>query len=44
MARLVAQSEGRDIATPIVAPDHFLLATRDAGYRNLASALTESTA
>ena len=28
-------------ATPIVAPDHFLLATRDAGYRNLASALTE---
>ena len=29
------------IATPIVAPDHFLLATRDAGYRNLASALTE---
>lgn len=29
------------VATPIVAPDHFLLATRDAGYRNLASALTE---
>jgi hypothetical protein len=34
-------SVGTTIATPIVAPDHFLLATRDAGYRNLASALTE---
>lgn len=34
-------SGGTTIATPIVAPDHFLLATRDAGYRNLASALTE---
>ena len=34
-------SGGMTIATPIVAPDHFLLATRDAGYRNLASALTE---
>jgi hypothetical protein len=34
-------SESMTIATPIVAPDHFLLATRDAGYRNLASALTE---
>ena len=34
-------SVGMTIATPIIAPDHFLLATRDAGYRNLASALTE---
>jgi hypothetical protein len=32
---------GATAATPIVAPDHFLLATRDAGYRNLTSALTE---
>jgi hypothetical protein len=32
---------GTAIVTPIVAPDHFLLATRDAGYRNLVSALTE---
>lgn len=29
------------ISAPIVAPDRFLLATRDAGYRNLVSALTE---
>jgi hypothetical protein len=34
-------SGGMTIATPIVAPDNFLLATRDAGYRNLVSALTE---
>lgn len=34
-------SRGTTTATPIVAPDHFLLATRDAGYRNLVSALTE---
>lgn len=42
--RLRAATDGsRDatVATPIVAPNHFLLATRDAGYRNLASALTE---
>lgn len=29
------------IPRPIVAPDRFVLATRDVGYRNLASALTE---
>lgn len=28
-------------AVPVVAPEQFLLATRDAGYRNLASALNE---
>ncbi|MGE3403769.1 MAG: ATP-binding protein [Vicinamibacterales bacterium] len=32
---------GATTATPIVAPSHFVLANRDAGYRNLVSALTE---